>query len=191
MQGVVERSARTRSCSSPRRFPLPHEYRFFSLTGPCPPTVPGDLAERTAMFLDCGNLERARAPSSARTSRSVNIDHHHDNTRFGTINHVVPEASCTAEIVWDLCTGSGVDLTPPIAEALYVGLVTDTGRFIVREHRAARPPDGRRADRGRGRRRTRSTAGLRGHPVRQARSCSAAALASVGPSTTGGSRCAC
>ena len=32
----------------------------------------------------------------------LNIDHHHDNTHFGTINHVVPEASCTAEIVWDL-----------------------------------------------------------------------------------------
>jgi phosphoesterase RecJ-like protein len=60
----------------------------------------------------------------------VNIDHHHDNTLFGTINYVLPEASCTAEIVWDLMYGLGVDPTRSIAEALYVGLITDTGRFM-------------------------------------------------------------
>ena len=60
----------------------------------------------------------------------VNIDHHHDNTRFGTINHVDASASSTAEIVWDLMQGLGVALTPAVAEALYVGLVTDTGRFM-------------------------------------------------------------
>ena len=60
----------------------------------------------------------------------LNIDHHHDNTRFGTINHVDPQASCTAEMVWDLAHGLGVELTPAITEALYVGLVTDTGRFM-------------------------------------------------------------
>ena len=42
----------------------------------------------------------------------------------------MPEASSTAEIVWDLMQGLDVALTPPIAEALYVGLVTDTGRFM-------------------------------------------------------------
>src|SRR5205807_5351071 len=57
-------------------------------------------------------------------------DHHHDNTRFGTLNHVVPRASCTAEIVWDLMGGLGVQPTRDVAEALYVGLITDTGRFM-------------------------------------------------------------
>jgi phosphoesterase RecJ-like protein len=60
----------------------------------------------------------------------LNIDHHHDNTRFGTLDHVVPAASCTAEIVWDLMRGLGVRPTPDIARALYVGLITDTGRFM-------------------------------------------------------------
>src|SRR4029077_10686926 len=63
------------------------------------------------------------------TEPLLNIDHHHDNTRFGTVNLVVEDASCTAELVWDLARGLGVELTPQIAEALYVGLVTDTGRF--------------------------------------------------------------
>ena len=60
----------------------------------------------------------------------LNIDHHHDNTRFGTVNLVVPDASCTAEIVWDLMDGLEVVPTPTVAEALYVGLITDTGRFM-------------------------------------------------------------
>jgi phosphoesterase RecJ-like protein len=112
----------------PEEFPLPHEYRFFALDGLCT-GAPADLERRTAIFLDCGNLERIQVPALRDVETIVNIDHHHDNTRFGTVNHVVEEASCTAELVWDLLPGLGVELTPQIAEALYVGLVTDTGRF--------------------------------------------------------------
>jgi len=126
---------------TPDDFPLPHEYRFLSLdglvTGP-----PPDLETRTVMFLDCGNLDRNPLAALHDAGSLVNIDHHHDNTRFGTINYVVEDASCTAEIVWDLLHATGVELTTPLAEALYVGLVTDTGRFSYentsgRAHRMA------------------------------------------------------
>ncbi|MBV8998555.1 MAG: bifunctional oligoribonuclease/PAP phosphatase NrnA [Solirubrobacterales bacterium] len=111
-------------------FPLPNEYRFFTLSG-LVQSPPEDLDERTIVFLDCGNLERNPAEALRRSgAHIVNIDHHHDNTRFGTINYVLPEASCTAEIVWDLMYGLGAEATPNIAEALYVGLITDTGRFM-------------------------------------------------------------
>jgi phosphoesterase RecJ-like protein len=111
-------------------FPLPHEYRFLPLPG-LVTTPPDDLAERTILFLDCGNLDRGPGDAlESPGSRIVNIDHHHDNTRFGSINLVVPDASCTAEIVWDLMHAVGVPFTITIAEALYVGLVTDTGRFM-------------------------------------------------------------
>ena len=60
----------------------------------------------------------------------LNIDHHHDNTRFGTVNLVAPEASCTAEIVLRLAKELGAEVTLPIADALYTGLVTDTGKFM-------------------------------------------------------------
>jgi len=59
----------------------------------------------------------------------VNIDHHHDNTRFGGVNLVADGASSTAEVLADVFAELGVTLTPAIAEALYTGLVTDTGRF--------------------------------------------------------------
>jgi phosphoesterase RecJ-like protein len=112
-------------------FPLPYEYRFFSLEG-LVTVVPDDLADRLVVFLDCGNIDRNPAvlDQAEDALRIVNVDHHHDNTRFGAIDHVVPEASCTAEIVWDLMRGLGVEPTPEIADALYVGLVTDTGKFM-------------------------------------------------------------
>ena len=111
----------------PGEFPLPYEYAFFQFEDLIT-EVPPDVGARTIVFLDCGNLDRNAIEIGDATI--LNLDHHHDNTHFGTINHVVPEASCTAEIVWDLMRGLEVALTPPVAEALYVGLVTDTGRFM-------------------------------------------------------------
>jgi bifunctional oligoribonuclease and PAP phosphatase NrnA len=111
-------------------FPLPYEYRFIRLEG-LVTEPPEDLCERVLVFLDCGNIDRTSADQLKHEDhRILNIDHHHDNTRFGTINHVDGQASCTAEMVWDLMNELGVELTPAIGEALYVGLVTDTGRFM-------------------------------------------------------------
>jgi phosphoesterase RecJ-like protein len=111
-------------------FPLPYEYRFFVLDG-LVSEPPDDMDERTVVFLDCGNIDRNPAEGVKRDgARILNIDHHHDNTRFGTVDLVVEDASCTAEIVWDLMRELGVEPTPTIADALYVGLVTDTGRFM-------------------------------------------------------------
>src|SRR2546421_10641241 len=42
---------------------------------------------------------------------------------------IAPEATATAELVFDLANVAGWPLTPEIAQALYVGLLTDTGGF--------------------------------------------------------------
>jgi phosphoesterase RecJ-like protein len=114
---------------APDDLPLPLEYGFFALDGLIQ-EPPADVSERTVVFLDCGNIDRNSASVLHGGKHLLNIDHHHDNTRFGTLDHVVPSASCTAEIVWDLMRGLGVSPTPAVAEALYVGLITDTGRFM-------------------------------------------------------------
>jgi phosphoesterase RecJ-like protein len=120
-----------------RELPLPNEYRFLPLDGALT-APPDDVEHRTVIFLDCGNLERNPAEAFRRPGMHIlNIDHHHDNTRFGTVNLVDPGASCTAEIVWDLMHGLGVQPTIEIAEALYLGLITDTGRFMY-ENTSAR-----------------------------------------------------
>ena len=101
------------------------------LDGPRRESAPSSRRRRRAHASSwtAATSSATRPRRSARGATILNLDHHHDNTRFGTVNHVVEDASCTAEIVWDLLPGLGVELTPGIAQALYVGLVTDTGRF--------------------------------------------------------------
>ena len=72
----------------------------------------------------------------------MNIDHHHDNTRFGTVNLVDTEASCTAEIVLEIAKRLGARSPRRSPTALYVGLITDTGKVHVREHAPGLAPDG-------------------------------------------------
>ncbi|MBA3327969.1 MAG: bifunctional oligoribonuclease/PAP phosphatase NrnA [Solirubrobacterales bacterium] len=128
MQGVLRALGKDTAVHlSAGEFPLPYEYAFFRFDG-LVHDVPAAVHERTVVFLDCGNIERSAV--DAGSAQILNIDHHHDNTRFGTINHVVPGASCTAEIVWDLMRALDVRPTAEMAEALYVGLVTDTGKFM-------------------------------------------------------------
>jgi phosphoesterase RecJ-like protein len=116
---------------SPDEFPLPWEYRWLPLDDGLVMTPPGDIAERTIVFLDCGNIDRMPVDFlQADGLHVLNIDHHHDNTRFGTVNLVCPIASSTAEMVWRLTKELDVEITTKIANALYVGLVTDTGRFM-------------------------------------------------------------
>jgi phosphoesterase RecJ-like protein len=110
-------------------FPLPYEYRSLPLDD-VSHALPDDAEERTIVFLDCGNIDRMPVGFLRRDDAHIlNIDHHHDNTKFGTANLVVGGASCTAEIIYGLTNDLGVVITPAIAQALYVALVTDTGKF--------------------------------------------------------------
>jgi len=113
-----------------KEFPLPVEYRFLPLEEVFH-EPPVDLVDRVVVFLDCGNIDRMPVDFLRRDdARILNIDHHHDNTRFGNLNLVDTHASCTAEILYRLAKLLGAEITPEIATALYVGLVTDTGRFM-------------------------------------------------------------
>ena len=109
---------------------LPPDYEFMPLED-LQRELPEDAAGRIVLALDSATAPRTRIPPEvlAAAPLVVDIDHHHDNTRFGTINLVVPEASSTGEIVRDLLRELDVALTREIAEAIYIALDTDTGRF--------------------------------------------------------------
>ncbi len=92
--------------------------------------VPADVAERTLVAVDCGSAPRLRVHGLVnRAAACINIDHHHDNTHFGSVNLVDPTAACTTLILHDLQHALGVASSRELDDALYVGLVTDTGRF--------------------------------------------------------------
>src|SRR6476659_2620896 len=110
--------------------PLPREYSFMELSGILR-EPPADAAERVLVALDCANETRMAPDTTLLESAplTLDIDHHHDNTRFGDVSLVVGDASSTGEVLRDLFSELGVELTPEIAEALYIALVTDTNRF--------------------------------------------------------------
>src|SRR5919204_3459656 len=109
--------------------PLPGEYRFMPLAE-LQRRWPDDVSERVLLALDCANESRIADPEVlGRVPLSIDLDHHHDNSRFGDVNLVVPDASSTGEVLRDLFRELEVELTPDIAEPLYIALVTDTGRF--------------------------------------------------------------
>jgi bifunctional oligoribonuclease and PAP phosphatase NrnA len=112
--------------------PLPGEYRFLELEERgLQRERPADFAERVLVAVDCASPGRVGAePGVVEAARfTVNIDHHHDNPRFGDVNLIVADASSTGEVLADVFHEIGVTMTAEIAEALYIALVTDTGRF--------------------------------------------------------------
>ena len=111
--------------------PLPGEYAFLDLDGRgLLRRAPPDLAERVLVAVDCAQESRIVEPTLVdEAALTVNVDHHHDNTRFGDVDLVVEDASSTGEVLADVLAALGVGLTPAIAEALYTAVVTDTGRF--------------------------------------------------------------
>lgn len=79
--------------------------------------------------LDCGSLDRlGNALKFFDTAKkTINIDHHISNQLFAKVNHVVADASSTCEVLFNLL--EEVLITKEIAEALYVGIIHDTGVF--------------------------------------------------------------
>ena len=113
----------------PGETPLPREYAFMPLAD-LVRQPPGDAGERVLLAVDCAKEERIGDDAAvSRAPLVLDIDHHHDNTRFGDLNLIVPDASSTSEVLRDVFAELGVELTPELAEPLYIALVTDTGRF--------------------------------------------------------------
>lgn len=74
---------------------------------------PDRLGEAEKIFHNCG--------------RTVVIDHHVSNAGYGAQNFVVPDASSACEVIFDMMDPDLID--KDIADALYTGIVTDTGGF--------------------------------------------------------------
>ena len=79
--------------------------------------------------LDCGDAGRLgfSAPLFENAKTTFCIDHHVSNASFADENYIVPEASSTSELVYNLLDKEKI--TTEIAECLYLGIVHDTGVF--------------------------------------------------------------
>lgn len=87
-------------------------------------------AEYDVLFLfDVSSKDRIGIAADAFDDfeNTVCIDHHVTNTGLGKINHIRPEASSTCEVLYELLEPQKI--TKETAEALYTGIIHDTGVF--------------------------------------------------------------
>lgn len=84
------------------------------------------------VLTDCPNDERTEClleGARAADSRVLNIDHHPDNRRYGTVNWIDVSAAATGEMVFELVRALGLKVTRDIALNLFTAVHTDTGSF--------------------------------------------------------------
>ena len=89
-----------------------------------------DLNGWEIVSVDCADAKRTGpsvAPHMARTSG--NIDHHISNTLYGETNLIEGTSSATGEILAGFFFDCGYEVDTDTANALYVGIATDTGQF--------------------------------------------------------------
>ena len=113
--------------------PLPDRYRFLDPEGKVLTYDPNHLEERELFFvLDTSELSRLGKMESViktRKNQVISIDHHPFRDRFARIHVVDEEAFATGELVYGLIKSMNGQMTKPIAEALYIAILTDTGLF--------------------------------------------------------------
>lgn len=114
----------------PGEAPFPPEYLFLTrLESVLRGTPPALESGTTVYLLDCASLLRSNSDGFAGSAVRVNIDHHQDNPGYGELNLIDPDAPSTTAILYEVFKAGGFAVDAEVAAALYVGLVTDTGRF--------------------------------------------------------------
>jgi phosphoesterase RecJ-like protein len=83
------------------------------------------------ILFGCNNIKRTGSDKLINSTLPIlNIDHHHDNLKFGTVNLVDSDKSSVAELVFDFIKFLEVEITPDISKCLLTGIFTDTGSFM-------------------------------------------------------------
>jgi phosphoesterase RecJ-like protein len=109
---------------------LPHQFDWLSLPGPVHTTLAG-VEANWIFVLDCGTEHRVgpELHQVMGTRPMANVDHHLGNPNFGQFNWVDETYPAVAAMIADLADELGLPLTGNLAEAIYLGIVTDTGYF--------------------------------------------------------------
>ena len=131
MHLLCEANGKPSVASWPSPWTVAPHYEFLPGLDRCVPPEEFPGTPEVLVTFDLGRVERLGdlAGSAERAGEVVVLDHHPDNQRFGTRNLVDESAAATAVLVRRLAAELGWPLTHDVALCLYVGLVTDTGRF--------------------------------------------------------------
>ena len=108
---------------------IPEAYRMIQGTDVVKTQIPEGEVYDLFICLDCGDRKRLgfSEPLFESASETLCVDHHISNGAFADINYIIPDASSTSELVYTLLDGEKINKS--VAEALYMGIMHDTGVF--------------------------------------------------------------
>jgi len=88
--------------------------------------------ETPLVYVDCADEFRVGPKTSTKLEeceRLANFDHHISNTNFAAKNLVDFKSAATCEIIAGLAYDFEIPISEQVAQSLFVGIMTDTGRF--------------------------------------------------------------
>lgn len=108
---------------------VPEAYRMIKDTDEVKTQITDGDVYDLFICLDCGDMQRLgfSMPLFENAKETLCVDHHISNDAFADNNYVVPEASSTSELIYTLLDAEKISYAS--AEALYMGIVHDTGVF--------------------------------------------------------------
>ena len=108
---------------------VPEAYSIIKGTDEVKTQIDGSAVYDLFICLDCGDVQRLgfSRPLFENAKETLCIDHHISNDAFADYNYIVPDASSTSELVYNMVDRDKISLAS--AEALYMGIVHDTGVF--------------------------------------------------------------
>lgn len=110
--------------------PVPSNMAAFAEGTPFFTADAADLTDRIALAVDCASRERIGDNlNDTIETFAGNLDHHVTNTQYANVNIVDAEATATAELIAGLALDNQFVLDAKTAQALYLGIVADTGQF--------------------------------------------------------------
>jgi phosphoesterase RecJ-like protein len=120
-----------KSCISLNFDPLPDQISWLAGSEKCQNDLPADQQFDLAFLMETTEARRMgdRIDFFQRARTRVHLDHHVGVTGLGNINLLDDSASSTCEILYNILERTGVELSRECREALYVGIMTDTGNF--------------------------------------------------------------
>lgn len=128
---VGKRLSKNVTLGCPNDFPEKYSFIYEDIGYKVLNSVPEDFQDAASIVIcvDIASEARSVKGLSASGLNVINIDHHVDNARFGSLNWIDPGASSTGEMVAELILSSPWGIKKPEADALYLAMTTDNGRF--------------------------------------------------------------
>lgn len=132
LQAALRKMGKKATCLLAFKEEIEYGLRFMPGIDEMVPASDYDGDAEAFVTVDVPSAERMGEEAAlvhGRTPHTITIDHHLSEGDFSDVAYVDSHAPATSMIVWDLVKELGVEPDAAIATCVYVGIITDTGRF--------------------------------------------------------------